>query len=139
MAIDPFRNFRYRVEINGIITAAFSSVTIPDTSTDAIDYREGTDPIYTRKLGGLTKYGTITLNKGVTNSTELYLWRKTVETAGVAAARKHVSLIMLDDIGMDCARWDIFNAWPSRYNNSYLDAKASDVAIETLELTLEYM
>ena len=41
---DPLRNFRFRVEIDGIAVAGFSEVIIGPTTTEAIDYREGTDP-----------------------------------------------------------------------------------------------
>ena len=59
---DPLRNFRYRLEIDNITQAGFSEVAIAETTIDAVDYREGTDPPHVRKLSGLTKYGNITLN-----------------------------------------------------------------------------
>ena len=37
---DPFRNFRFRLEIDAISQAGFSEVAIAETSTDAIDYRQ---------------------------------------------------------------------------------------------------
>ena len=58
---DPVRNFRFRLEIDGIQAAAFSDVAIAETMTEPIDYREGTDPMHVRKLSGLTKFGNITL------------------------------------------------------------------------------
>jgi len=65
---DPYRNFRFKVEIDGIQKAGFAEATIPDSTTDATDYREGTDlPYLQRKLSGLTKYGNITLKRGVSN------------------------------------------------------------------------
>ena len=42
--IDPLRNFRYRLEIDSITQAGFSEVAIAETTIEAIDYREGTDP-----------------------------------------------------------------------------------------------
>ena len=54
---DPLRNFRYRLEIDNLQVAGFSEVAIGATSTDVIDYREGTDPPHVRKLSGLTRYG----------------------------------------------------------------------------------
>jgi len=40
---DPLRNFKFRLEIDGITQGNFSEVTIGETTTDAVDYREGTD------------------------------------------------------------------------------------------------
>ena len=65
---DPLRNFRFRLEIDSITQAGFSEVAIGETTTEPIDYREGTDPTHVRKLSGLTKYGNITLKWGVTDS-----------------------------------------------------------------------
>ena len=40
---DPFKNFRFLVEIDGITQAGFREVTIPDTAQDPIEYREGNE------------------------------------------------------------------------------------------------
>jgi phage tail-like protein len=135
--IDPYRNFRFRVEIDGIQTAAFADATIPDSTTDSVDYREGTDAPVQRKLSGLTKYGNITLKKGLTDSMELYEWRKQVEQSGASKARKNMSLILIDEEGNDKARWDIVEAWPTKYDPSDFSAKGNEVIIETLEIVHE--
>jgi phage tail-like protein len=136
--VDPYKNFRFRVEIQGIQVAAFANATIPDESMDAIDYREGTDP-YTRKLSGLPKVGTLSLKRGISGSLDLYNWWRTGSQlgAGGPGVRKNVSIILLDDAGNDAARWDVFNAWLTKYEAGDLDAKGSDVLIESLDLALE--
>jgi phage tail-like protein len=135
--IDPYRNFRFRVEIKGIQEAAFAEATIPDTTTDSIDYREGTDPTRQRKLSGLTKYGNITLKKGITDSMALYEWRKKVEDTGAAAARRPISLILVDEEGNDKVRWEVVEAWPTKYDPSDFSAKGNEVVVEVLEIVHE--
>jgi phage tail-like protein len=68
---DPFRNFRFRVEIDGIQQAAFSEATGIESTVEPIDYRVGSDPTHVRKLPGMTKYSPITLNfvPGTTRAT----------------------------------------------------------------------
>jgi len=134
---DPYRNFRFKVEIDGIQTASFAEATIPDTTTDSVDYREGTDLPFQKKLSGLTKFGNITLKKGLTDSLDLYQWRKTVEDTGAIKARKNISLVLIDEEGNDKARWDIVEAWPTKYSPSGFSAKANEVVIETLEIVHE--
>ncbi len=135
---DPYRNFRFKVEIDGIqLTGGFSEATIPDSTTDPVDYREGTDSPFQRKLSGLTKYGNITLKKGLTDSMDLYNWRKSVEDAGAIKARKSISLILVDEEGNDKSRWDIINAWPTKYSSVGFNAKNNEVVIETLEIVHE--
>lgn len=134
---DPYRNFRFRVEIDGIQIASFSDVTMPDTTTTAVEYREGTDAPFPRQLSGMIKYGNITLKKGTTDSLDLYNWRKLVEEKGALPARKNVSIILIDEGGDDKARWDIKEVWPIKYQASELSAKGNDILVETLELVHE--
>lgn len=134
---DPYRNFRFKVEIEGIQIASFAEATIPDSSTDSVDYREGMDLPVQRKLSGLTKYGNITLKKGLTDSMDLYEWRKSVEDTGAIKARKSMSLTLIDEEGNEKARWDIVEAWPTKYDPSDFSAKANEVVIETLEIVHE--
>lgn len=136
---DPLRNFRFRLEIDGIQQAGFSEVTVADTTTDAIDYREGNEPPHARKLSGLTKYANITLKWGVTDSMELYNWHaKVVETgSGGEGNRKKVTVVVLDESGRDKARFVVDNAWPIKYTPGALTGKGNDVMIETLEFANE--
>lgn len=134
---DPYRNFRFKVEIDGIKIASFAEATIPDTTTDSVDYREGMDLPHQRKLSGLTKYGNITLKKGLTDSMDLYNWRKQVEDSGAIKARKSISLTLIDEEGNDKSRWDIIEAWPTKYTPSGFDAKGNAVVIESFELVHE--
>ncbi|MBF8277364.1 MAG: phage tail protein [Candidatus Brocadiaceae bacterium] len=135
--VDPYRNFRFKVEIDGIQTAAFSEATIPGSTTDPVDYREGTDAPHQRKLSSLVKYDNVTLKKGLTDSLELYDWRKKVEQRGAGVARKNLSLLLVDEEGNDKARWDVVEAWPTKYDPSDFSAKGNEVVIETLELVHE--
>lgn len=134
---DPYRNFRFRLELDGIETGAFSEATIPDSTTDPVDYREGNDATHQRKLSGLTKYGNVTLKKGIIDNMELYDWRKSIEDSGAAANRKNISLILVDEEGNDKSRWDIVEAWPTKYDPSDFSAKGNEVLIETLEIVHE--
>lgn len=137
---DPYRNFRFLLEIDGIVQAGFSECTIPDTSSDPIEYREGNEEATVRKLPGLTKYGNITLKWGVTDSSlELFNWRKMVIQGKIKDARRNIAVILQDEEGNPAARWEFREAWPSKYDAPDLNAKGNDVAIETLEIAHEGM
>ena len=97
---DPYRQFRFRVEIDGITQAGFNEVTFSDTTTDSVEYREGNELPVFRKLSGLTKYGNITLKWGITDTMDLYNWRKKVIDTGAATARKNISIILIDEAGI---------------------------------------
>lgn len=138
---DPYRGFRFRVEIAGIQIAAFSEANVPESTIEAVEYREGTDPVYKRSLSGLTSYGKLSLKKGLTDNMDLYNWFQLVSNMGSSAsgAQKNISLILMDAGGADKARWDIINAWASKYESTGLNAGSSEVMVETFEITMQYM
>jgi phage tail-like protein len=134
---DPLRNFRFLVEIDGISQGSFSEATIPDISQDPIEYREGNESPTMRKIPGLVKYGNVTLKWGITDSMDLYNWRKLVEQGKTKDARKNMAIVLLDEEGNPSARWEFSQAWPSKYDAPDLNAKGTDIAIETLEIVHE--
>ncbi len=140
---DPYRQFRFRIELDGIEQAGFSECTFGDTTTDPVEYREGDEPPRFRKLSGLTKYGNITLKWGITDTMDIYNWRQDIINDGAGKGtgeqghRKNVSIILVDEAGSDKARWDIERAWPTKYDPPDFSAKGNEVAIETLEIVHE--
>jgi phage tail-like protein len=135
---DPLRNFRFRLEIDGIQQAGFSEVAIAETTTDAVDYREGNEPAHVHKLPGLNKFGNITLKYGfTTDSMQLYAWHKAIVDGQIATNRKKVVIVAQEVDGSDKARFVVSEAWPLKYDPSDLNAKGNEVFIETLELCNE--
>jgi phage tail-like protein len=134
---DPFRNFKFRVEIDGVAEAAFSEVAIGETSTEAIEYREGTEPNHVRKLPGMTKYGNITLKRGVTDSQVIYQWHKDIVDGKIGEKRKSIAIVVIDEAGKDKARFVVSECWPTKYDPSDLNGKGNEVFIELLELVNE--
>jgi phage tail-like protein len=70
-----------------------------------------------------------------------YEWIKKIVDSGTEGQKKSMSIILLDETGetekKDVARWDIVNAWPTKYKPADLNAKTNDVAIESLEIAHE--
>jgi len=137
--VDPYRNYRFLVEIQGIVQGGFSEATIPDVSQDPIEYREGIDAPTVRKLSGLIKYGNLTLKWGITDSMEFSKWRKLVEEGKLEAARRDIAVILMNNEGKPASRWEFTQAWPFKYDAPDMNAKGTDVAMETLEIAHEGM
>jgi phage tail-like protein len=132
---DPYRNFRFRLEIDSITQAGFSDVSGFDQTIDPIDYRVGNDPTFVRKLPGLTKFGNVTLKWGLTDNHDLYDWFETVKSG--QTERKTVAIVVQGEDGSDGPRFEIADCWPTKYDAMDLTAKGNDVSIETLELVNE--
>jgi phage tail-like protein len=134
---DPYRKFRYRVEVEGITQAGFNEVSGFDASVDVVEYREGNEVITPRKLPGLAKYGNITLKWGVTDSLDMYNWMQ--DTIQGKVTRKTVTIIAINEAGGDVATWKVIEAWPSKYTAPDFNGTASEVGIELLEMAHEGM
>lgn len=133
--VDPFNNYNFLVEIDGITRAAFQEVTGFDSTIDVIEHREGNDSTTLRKLPGMTKYSNIQLKWGITDDMELYQWHRQAVLGNLE--RKNGSIVLLDRAGEEVARWNFLRAWPTKYDGPDLNAEGNDVAIEMLELAHE--
>jgi phage tail-like protein len=138
MAIsDPYVNFNFLVEIDGIVRAAFHEVSGLDSTIDVIEHREGNDPVM-KKLPGFPKYSNITLKWGIASDTDLYNWHRQWVIGDPAATRRTGSVVLYDRQGKtEQARWNFVNAWPAKWTGPTFNAESNDVAIETLELAHE--
>jgi phage tail-like protein len=136
----PYRRIRFLLEIDGVEKAGFSRCSLPTARTDVIEYREGNEPPTPRKLGGLGRHDPLVLESGVTDgSLVLYEWRKLVEQGKLDEARRPIAVVLLDEEGSSGPRWELRNAWPSRYVAPDLAADRSEVAIERLGIVHEGM
>jgi phage tail-like protein len=133
--IDPYGNFNFRVEIDGITRAAFHEVSGFDSTIDVIEHREGGDNTTPRKLPGMTKHSNIVLKWGMTDDAQLYQWHRDAINGDIE--RRNGSIVLLDRRGQEVLRWNFFAAWPSKWDGPDLNAEGNDVSIETLELAHE--
>jgi phage tail-like protein len=133
---DPYKNFNFRVEIDGVAAAAFASVSGLAAEAEVIEYREGADKVTSsRKLPGRVRYPNVTLRRGLTASRDLWNWWRTTRDGQVE--RRTVAITLLNDAGEPVLRWRLREAWIARIEASDLDAQGNEVAIETIELAHE--
>ena len=134
--IDPYRNFNFLVEIDSITQASFSECSGLDATTEPIEYREGGQNTTVRKLPGKTTYSDITFKWGLTDSKELWEWRKKVIQGNVE--RKNGSIVVYDLANdKEVARWNFVRGWPTKWEGPSFDAKGNDIAIEALTIAHE--
>lgn len=134
--IDPYRNFNFLVELDGITQASFLECGGLDATTEVIEMREGGDNATVRKLPGKTTYTDITLKWGLTDSQELWTWRQMIIDGNVV--RKSGSVVVYDLANrVPVARWNFVNAWPTKWDGPSFNAKGNEIAVETLVLAHE--
>lgn len=134
---DPLAGFNFLLESGGLLRAGFSEITGLNSESDIIDYRNGNDDFTNRRLAGLKKFGAVTLKSGVAASPDqdFVNWRRTVEDADIQ--RTDISIVLLDERRQEQVRYNLRNAWPSKWVGPDLKAGANEIAIEQLEICHE--
>ena len=136
MANYPLPKFHFQVNWGGT-KIGFTEVTGLDASTDAIEYREGSSPEFSKiKMPGLLKFSNITLKRGTFKSdNDYYNWFNTISLNTVE--RRDVTILLLNESHEPVIAWKIKNAFPVKITSTDLKADGNEVAIETLELAHE--
>jgi phage tail-like protein len=133
---DPLGQFNFLIEIDGVVKGGFSEASGLTTDTNIIEYREGAEQQgTTRKLPGLMKYNNIVLKRGWTKDKSLWAWRKKVIDG--KTQRNSGSIVLLDEARNEALRWNFREGGPSKWEGPALNAKTSEVAVETLEIAHE--
>ncbi len=129
---DPYKVFKFRIEISGLQVGAFSEVTGLESRTEIDDYREGGVNNYVHKIAKETRYPNLILKRGITDVDELWQWHQDVVSGFIE--RKSVSVILQDAQGQDKLRWNFINAYPVKWNGTDLNATGNSVFVESIEL-----
>jgi phage tail-like protein len=133
---DPYQQFNFLVEIDGVARAGFTECSGLTTDTDPIDYREGADLVLNvRKISGLRKYTNIVLKRGYTQDKSLWEWRKKIING--QTERRQADIVLLDEERNEVLRWRVREAWISKLDSGPFNAKTNDVLVETIEMVHE--
>ncbi len=143
---DPYKNFKFRVKWDGRYVAGVSRVSALRRVTDVIEHRQGGDPNTLRKSPGLTRFDSVTLERGLTHDLEFQAWANKVwsQHAGAGAEvslkdfRKDIVLELYNEAGQLVIAYFLYRCWPSAYSAlPDLDANANAVALECLTVEVE--
>ena len=144
MANDPYRNFKFEVEVAGFTRAGFSMVEGLNQSIEIVEYREGGENETPRKMPGQSTYENLSLARGMSDDSDFLDWIQQLfnldNTEGIQDAgdyRKTITIYLKNKSGERVKKWVAYRAWPAEKQNSSLDAQGNDVMIETLILAHE--
>lgn len=129
---DPYANFKFLVEIEGLLVAGFSEVSGLQAETETEEYREGGVNHFVHRLPTVTRYPNLTLKRGLTDSQALYKWYRDVAAGTIE--RKKVAVVILDSSGSELCRWNFSQAYPVKWAGPELNADSSTIAVEVVEL-----
>ncbi len=142
---DPYRNFRFKVVIDGQPVAGLSKMGALKRSTEVVEWREAGENITSRKLPGKTKFEPVTLEAGITYDTTFEDWANLVNDfeshslTSLKDYRKNLTVEVYNEAGKKVLAWNLYNCWVSDYQAlPDLDAGANAVAIQTIKLEYEW-
>lgn len=128
---DPFRGFRFLLEIDGITSGGFTRVKGLSREVKHESYREGGVNDYEHKLVTQVSYPVVILERGLALED---LWTWALAAADGQVRRKTLRIRLQDEASRPVWAWQIEHALPVKWSASDLDAQSSQVVMESLEL-----
>lgn len=142
--IDPYKNFKFRVLMDGKVVLGVSKVGALKRTTEVVKHRDGGDNSTDHKSPGRTTYEAVSMERGITHDIEFEKWANMVhQYSGDPAMdlvnyKKDLTLEVLNEKGHVAKRYFLYRCWVSDYTAiPALDANANAVAIEDLKFELE--
>lgn len=143
---DPYKSYRFLVYFGTSTTAvaAVSKVSALKRTSEAVDYKEGGNPIILKGLGRMT-YEPITMERGVTFDTDFEDWANAAQvlssgspSTSLANLRKEIRIVLLNEAGQPVHQYKVHRCWVSEFQAlPDLDAAQNGLAIETIRIENE--
>ncbi len=132
----PLPKFHFEVDLGGT-KVAFQEISGLDMETEAIEYRAGNSPVFSKvKMPGLKKFSNITMKKGMFKGDKALIdWFGEVNMNVIT--RRALTISLLDEAHAPVVTWKVANAFPVKVSGTDLKAEGNEVAIETIELAHE--
>lgn len=136
----PMPKFQFEVDLGTELTkVAFQEVSGMDVENQIIEYRKNNSPLFsTEKMPGITKYGNVTMKRGVfVNDNSFWNWHAQVTMNTIK--RRTVIIRLLDEKGGTTMQWQLNNAWPTKITSTDLKSDGNEVAVDTIEIAHEQL
>ena len=126
-------SYRFMVELDGLLVAGFSEVGGLLVETDTEEFAEGGLNQFVHRFPSRTRHVPLSLKRGMTLSDELWNWYANVIEGQIE--RKSGSIILYNERDQEFRRWNFYDAYPTKWSGPELNASASEIAVEYIELT----
>lgn len=138
------QKWNFKIEIDGIALSWFESMSGLEAEVGVVEQHEGGSIVVADQTPGKVKFTPVTLMVGATSNRELWDWFKLVVDAGANSGgtpdtvKKNLAVIQLERDGTEKKRWDLFQAFPSKFKAGEWDGKAEENVIQEITLTYRY-
>jgi phage tail-like protein len=131
---DPYKNFNFRVTIEGKIVAAVNEASGLSPAPGSPKKRSK------KKMPALRKFGNITLKRGLIVDSKLLDWANELSNRPdlpAATLRKNMMLEFCNEAGEVVSSYRVINGWITKIQAPDFNAKANEVAIDAIEISYE--
>lgn len=130
--VAPVAGFRFGVLVEGDVVGWFTECNGLSVERGVLAKEEGGLNAYVHQLPNRITYPKITLKRGMA---DLELWKWFREGLyDLKIKRRPVSILLYSGDRQSIQRWDLKDAFPTKWSGPDLKADSNQVAIETLEL-----
>lgn len=126
----------FALELDGVEVAHFAACSGLSGRTAVVEIAEGGLNDRVHRFAGATTWGKIVLSVGLTTSPAVFAWRDEF-LRGDLDARNTGAIVVYDEAGEEQRRYSADAIWPVSWAGPDLDAGASALGIETIELAHE--
>lgn len=139
---DPLVGFHFELDFQGKVAGYFTECSGIGAENEVIEHRvvgpKGREVVY--KVPGRLKWENISLKRGITDSMDVWQWRKEIEDGKVKDARRDGSIKMYDQTCENIiAQWDFERAWPVKVTGPQPKADSNELGVEELTIAHEYI
>lgn len=139
---DPLLGFNFRLDIGDRAAGFFTECSGIGSEHEIIEHKvvDSKGHEITRKIPGRLKWGDVSLKRGITSDLKIWEWRDLVVKGNIKDARQNCSIIMLSrDYDKEIARWNFYNAWPSKVDGPSLKSDSNEFGVEQVTFVHEGM
>lgn len=141
---DPYKVAKFQVILDGQPVPGVSKISGLKRTTEVVAHREGNFPSHSVKAPGNSRFEPLVLERGITHDPTFEEWAEQAYSPQGDGAmslrnfRKDLRINLLNQQGSVVSSYMVYRAWVAVYQAlPELDANASAVAIETIELQYE--
>lgn len=135
---DPYAGHYFALELNGDQVAHFLECSGLKSTATVFEIEEGGMNGMTHKRPGQSKWENIVLRYATNISMTLLEWRdQFLQDQFGSRPDNSGAIVLYDNSGTQIRRYSFHSCWPVSWEGPQLNAGASELAIETLEIAHE--
>lgn len=136
---DPEIGYSYFVEIDGIGCVRFKEASGFKMTTKVSKVREGGNNVFEHAMIDSQTFEPLTIKKGYySQDDEFWSWMKDMHDPATPIERKTISLVILNDMGTEVCRFNLFGAFIMEYEGPSFDAQGKDIVFESVKINYDY-